>query len=82
VSNVIPVDFKAARARRIALARAEYLNGLAEELAAVADTPEGRVYMAGYYEAKEWANAADLAIALMMLAERTEPVATEQELFL
>jgi hypothetical protein len=59
------IDFRAAKARRIALRKAGTVRKLAEELAALSNTPEGRLYMAGLYEGKGWANPDELQMALV-----------------
>mgnify|MGYP001565117301 CR=1 FL=1 len=58
-----------ARARRLARERGEFIRELAEELAAGADTAEGRAFLAGFYEARGWATHRDLTLALEALGE-------------
>ncbi len=67
MSAVIHLD--AYRAER---ARDEYIRALADELEAVSDTHEGRLYMAGYYEGQGWANADDIQAALALLGVEGE----------
>jgi hypothetical protein len=67
-ARIIPVDFKANRARLIAQAKGERIRELAEELGAYA-AGEPRSYMAGYYEAMGWADAHELLLAVDTLRE-------------
>lgn len=66
--NANVIDFRHAKARRIALARAEYLRELAEELGK-ATGPEGRAFLAAYYLDQGWATSADIKMALALLEE-------------
>jgi hypothetical protein len=57
------------RARNIALAKAERVRELAEEIASAADTPEGRVFLGAEYERMGWANRDEIRMALEALGE-------------
>jgi hypothetical protein len=63
------ISFHAAKARRIAQAKGERIRELAEELSALSSTPEGRLYMAGYYEGQGWANPDEIQMALRELED-------------
>ena len=65
---VVHVDFRAERAKRVALAKAERVRELAEELSHY-KAGEARSYMAGYYEGQGWADAHDLLLAMAALEE-------------
>lgn len=64
-AQVIHFDFKAHRARTLALAKAETVRELAEDFARF--TEEGRALMATYYLQKGWANQTDVKLALEAL---------------
>lgn len=66
--SAIVIDFRAAKARHIAIAKAARVREIAEELEAFM-AGEARCYMAGYYEAMGWASADEVQLALESLAE-------------
>lgn len=66
-ASIAPViDFRAAKARHIARAKAARVREIAEELEAFM-AGEARCYMAGYYRAMGWATDNELRLALEAL---------------
>jgi hypothetical protein len=66
-ARVIPVDFKAARAIRLARAKGERIREVAEELLAVA--PECLDEVCAEYELNGWAGRDDLRLAVEVVRE-------------
>lgn len=58
------LSLPAYRLRQAAIAKGERVRELAEELAKLSNTREGRLYMAGLYEGKGWADPNELLMAL------------------
>lgn len=68
MSAAVIIDFRAAKARHIAVAKAARVREIAEELQHF-QAGEPRAYMAGYYEAMGWATADEVQLALESLEE-------------